>query len=87
MTIVMNPAFGALRSRPRRWCQVGRGVHDDGHAGEADEGAGDVVAIGPKAVQDHAPGEGAGHEDAAIGGKDAAEVGVVLERSDEPVGG
>src|ERR687891_262842 len=62
-------------------------VHDDGHAGEADEGAGDVVAIGAEAVQEHAPGEGASDEDAAVGGEDAPEVGVVLEGGDEAVGG
>lgn len=33
-----------------------RGVHDDRDAGEADQGAGDVVAVGSVAVCDHAPG-------------------------------
>src|SRR5689334_203547 len=62
------------------------GVHDDGYAEEADGGAGQVVAVGFEVVQEDGPGQGAGHEDAAVGGEDAAEVGVGLEGGDEAVG-
>ena len=57
----------------------------DGDADQAHEGAGDVVAVGTEAVEDHAPGEGAGDEDAAVGGEDATEVGVGLQGGDEAV--
>jgi hypothetical protein len=63
------------------------GEHDDGDAGEADGGAGEVVAVGSEPVGDDAPGEGAGDEDAAVGGEDAPEMWVLLEGGDEPVGG
>ena len=56
------------------------------HPEEADGGAGEVVAVGFELVDDHAPGEGAGDEDAAVGGEDAPEVGVGLEGGDEAVG-
>src|SRR5205085_7468270 len=62
------------------------GVHDHGHAGEADQGADDVPAVGAVAVGGHAPGEGAGDEHSAVGGEDAAELGVGLEGGDEAVG-
>ena len=50
------------------------GVHDDGHADQAHEGAEDVVAVGTEAVEGHAPHEGASDEESAVGGEDTAEV-------------
>src|SRR5699024_7356392 len=64
--------------RPRR-------VHDHGDADEADQGAGDVPPVRSEAVEGHAPEEGPGDEDASVGGEDAAEVRVRLERRDDPV--
>jgi hypothetical protein len=63
-----------------------RGVHDDRDAHQADACADHVAAVGPEAVGDHSPREAASDEDAAIGGEDAAEVGVGLQRGDRPVG-
>ena len=63
------------------------GVHDHGDSSETDERTGDVMAVGAEPVEDHAPGQRAGHEDPAVGGEDAPEVGVVPEGGDEPVGG
>jgi len=54
-------------------------------AEEADQGAGDVVTVGPVAVGDHAPGQGTGNEYATVGGEDATEVGVGLQGGDEAV--
>src|SRR6059058_2027227 len=62
------------------------GVHDDRHAREADQRARDVPAVRAVAVRRHAPQDRAGHEDAAVRGEDAAEVGVGLEGGDEAVG-
>src|SRR5258707_15664974 len=62
-----------------------RCVHDDGDADQADEGSGDVPSVWPESVEGHAPGEGSGDEDAAVGGKDPAEVCVGLQRRDEAV--
>src|ERR1044072_765904 len=63
-----------------------RRVHDHCHAREADQGARDVPAVRAVAVGRHAPQDRAGHEDAAVRGEDAAEVGVGLEGGDETVG-
>ena len=73
----LPPASSGL-DRPRR-------VHDDGHSDEAEECAGDVPAVGSEAVGDHAPGEGAGDEDATVGGEDTAEVGIGLQGGNEAV--
>jgi hypothetical protein len=62
-----------------------RCVHDDGDADQADEGSGDVPSVWPESVEGHAPGEGSGDEDAAVGGEDPAEVCVGLQRRDEAV--
>jgi secreted PhoX family phosphatase len=43
------------------------------------------VAVGAVAVEDHAPNEGAGDEDTAVHGENAAEVSVGLEGGDEAV--
>ncbi|MFD1814842.1 YoaK family protein [Rhodococcus gannanensis] len=45
---------GAVRARR---AGSARGVHDDGHAREAHDGAEDVPAVGPEAVDDHPPGQ------------------------------
>ena len=74
--IKIPPTSSALRSRR---------VHDDGHSDQAEERSGDVPAVGAEAVGDHAPGEGAGDEDAAVGGEDAAEVRIGLQGGDEAV--
>jgi hypothetical protein len=44
-----------------------------------------VVAVGPEAVDGHAPGQRTGHEHPAVRGQDAAEVRVGLEGGDEPI--
>src|SRR4051812_27646907 len=61
------------------------GVHDHPDAHQTERGAGQVEAVGAEPVDEHTPGEGPRHEDAAVRGEDPAEVGVVLERGDEPV--
>ena len=63
-----------------------RCVHDDGDAAQADGGCDDVVSVGAELVDRDAPGEGAGDEDAAVGGQDPAEVRVGLAGGDETVG-
>jgi hypothetical protein len=50
------------------------GVHDDRHPGQAQAGAHQVVAVGPEAIDQHPPGQGAGHEHPTIGGQDAPEM-------------
>lgn len=69
----------------RRAVSARGGVHDDGDAGQAHQGADYVVAVGPVAVDDHAPGQRSGDEDAAVGSEDPPEVGVVLQGGDEAV--
>jgi uncharacterized protein (TIGR03083 family) len=64
---------------------VAGGVHDDGHADQAQGGPGQVVAVRAELVDDHAPGERPRHEHPAVRGEDAAEVRVGLERGDEAV--
>src|SRR5690349_20802388 len=60
-------------------------VHDHRDAQEADGCAGQVVAVGPELVDDDAPGQRAGDEDAAVSGEDPAEAGVGLEGGDKAV--
>jgi hypothetical protein len=60
-------------------------VHDHGEADQADGGAVDVVSVGSESVENNAPGERAGDEDAAVGGEDPAEVRVWLKGGDEAV--
>ena len=48
-------------------------------------GADHVVAVGSELVDDDAPAERPGDEDATVGGEDAAEVRVWLEGGDGPV--
>jgi hypothetical protein len=67
------------------WSSAAGRVHDDGDAKQADQGTDDVVAVGAVAVEGHAPGQGAGDEHAAIGGKDPAEVRIGLQGGDEAV--
>lgn len=78
----------ARRRRP--WSAPARsdatgGVHDDRDTHEADHRADDVVAIGTKPVEHHSPGQRPGHEHTPVGGQDAAEVGVDLQRRYEAV--
>ena len=61
-------------------------VHDHSHAGEADQGADDIEAVGAAAVGDHAPGDRPGREDAAVRGEYPPEVVVALEGRDDTVG-
>src|SRR5690606_5142724 len=62
-----------------------RCVHDDGHTDETDDCSDNVVSVGSESVEDDPPGEAAGDEDPAIGGKDPPEVLEGLEGGDEPV--
>src|ERR1051326_3133279 len=62
-----------------------RGIHEDGDAGQADQGTDDGVAVGGVAVGNNAPGQGSGDEHAAVGGEDPAEMRVGLQGGDEPV--
>jgi hypothetical protein len=62
-----------------------RRVHDDRDPGQADQGADDVVAVGPITIGDHAPSQRPGDEHPAVGGQNAPEVGVRLQGGDEPV--
>ena len=61
------------------------GVHDHRYPGQAQGGPDQVVAVGSKAVDQHAPGQGTGHEHPTVGGQDAPEVGIRLEGGDESV--
>src|SRR5439155_6175595 len=61
-------------------------VHDDGDTDQADEDADAVPSVWPKSVEGHAPQEGSGDEDAAVGGEDAAEMCIGLQRGNETVG-
>jgi Co/Zn/Cd efflux system component len=60
-------------------------VHDHCDADQAHERSDDVPAVGTELVDQHSPGQRAGHEHAAVCRQDAAEVRVGLERRDEPV--
>jgi hypothetical protein len=51
------------------------GIHDHGDAEETDDGADEVVAIGPKPIEHDTPEQGTGDEHPAVGGEDAPEVG------------
>jgi hypothetical protein len=62
-----------------------RRVHDHHHAQEAQGGAEQVEAVWTETIDEDAPGEGPGDEDAAVGGQDPPEVRVGLECRDEPV--
>jgi hypothetical protein len=63
-----------------------RRVQGHGHPDEARQGTGDVVPVGPEAVEGHAPQQRPGDEDATVGRQDPAEVRVGLQRGDEAVG-
>lgn len=62
-----------------------RRVHDDRDPGQADQRADHVEAVGAKPVGGHTPQQRPGHEHSAVGGQDAPEVRVRLQRGDEPV--
>jgi hypothetical protein len=66
------------------WSLPGR-VHDHGDAGEAHGRAGDVPAVGPETVHQDTPQQRTRHEHPAVGGQDAAEVRVGLQRRHESV--
>jgi RNA polymerase sigma factor (sigma-70 family) len=70
--------------RPRGSALTGR-VHDEADPDEADERPGDVEAVGPEAVDHHAPEQRPGDEDPAVGREDAAEARVGLQGGDEAV--
>src|SRR5690606_21441487 len=61
------------------------GVHDDGDAGQAHQGADDVPPVRAESVHHHSPGQGPGDEHPAVRGQDAAEIGVGLQGGHEPV--
>lgn len=69
----------------RRPGSLSGGAHEGGYTGEADEGAGHVVTIGPEAVKGHALQQEPGHADTSVSRQDPAEAGVGLQRSDEAV--
>ena len=62
-----------------------RGIHDDGDAGQAEGGTDQVPAVGPEAVEQHAPAQRSSDENTAVGGQDPAEVGVGLQGRHEAV--
>ena len=81
--------LGALRAAGRRAVPelgLAGGEHDHAHAGQAEAGANQVIAVGTEPVGHDPPEQRASHEDPAVRGQDSAEMGVVLEGGDEPVG-
>src|ERR1700760_3415341 len=61
------------------------GVHDHSHAGQTDQSANHVEAVGAVSVGDPSPDQRAGHEDPTVGGQDPSEVAGRLKGSDQAV--
>ena len=70
---LLDPVRGAGRRGVPDLGLAGR-EHDHAHAGQAEAGADQVVAVGRNPSATMPQSERAGHEDAAVGGQDAAEV-------------
>jgi len=74
----------ATRSATALGLSQSLGVHDHGHADQADRSTGQVVPVGPESIEEHSARQRAGDEDPAVRGQDPPEVRIGLEVATKP---